>query len=160
MSMAALVINILAGGTLIFALTKNRRKTLTALGMALKLGRSLLPMFILIILLIGLLFSFVDEQTLRSFLGDRSGPLGLFITGLIGSVLHIPSIFAFPLSASLIERGASVQIAAAFITTLTMIGFVTLPLEISEMGRRFTLLRNGLSFFAALAIAALMGVIL
>jgi hypothetical protein len=41
-----------------------------------------------------------------------------------------------------------------------MIGVVTLPLEIKELGRRFALLRNGLGVLAALVIALLMGVIL
>ena len=56
--------------------------------------------------------------------------------------------------------GAGVTAMAAFITTLTMIGFVFLPLEIKELGRKFALLRNGLSFIVALIIALLMGLIL
>ncbi len=56
--------------------------------------------------------------------------------------------------------GASVSIIAAFITTLTMIGVVTLPLEVRELGWRFAALRNGLSFVGALLIAVVMGMIL
>ena len=48
----------------------------------------------------------------------------------------------------------------AFITTLTMIGVVTLPLEIKELGKKMALLRNGLSFIIAIVIALIMGVIL
>jgi len=41
-----------------------------------------------------------------------------------------------------------------------MIGFVTLPLEIKILGKRFALLRNVLSFAIAILIGLLMGVLL
>jgi uncharacterized membrane protein YraQ (UPF0718 family) len=72
----------------------------------------------------------------------------------------MPAVVAFPLAASLLANGASVQSVAAFITTLTMIGVVTLPLEIKEFGRRMALLRNVFSAAAALAIALAMGALL
>ncbi|MDZ7797973.1 MAG: hypothetical protein U5N56_13480 [Candidatus Marinimicrobia bacterium] len=49
---------------------------------------------------------------------------------------------------------------SAFVTTLVMVGVVTAPLEIKTLGKKFTLLRNGLSFVAALLIAGIMGVLL
>jgi uncharacterized membrane protein YraQ (UPF0718 family) len=50
--------------------------------------------------------------------------------------------------------------AVAFLTTLTMVGVVTYPLESREFGAQFALTRNVLSFISALMIAAVMGVIL
>jgi hypothetical protein len=47
----------------------------------------------------------------------------------------------------------------AFITTLTMIGVVTLPLAIKEPGKEMSFLRNGLSFIIAIAIALIIGMI-
>jgi len=41
-----------------------------------------------------------------------------------------------------------------------MIGVVTLPLEIKELGKRIALLRNGISFIVAIIIALIMGAIL
>lgn len=118
----------------------------------------ILPMLIIIILLIGLLFGFVSEDGLRQFIGEQSGPLGVLIVAVVGAVLHIPAILAFPLAASLLAKGASTTIVAAFITSLTMIGVVTLPLEIKELGGRFAALRNATSFAAALLISVLIGV--
>ena len=93
-------------------------------------------------------------------IGEQSGFTGILLTALLGAVLHIPALISFPLAASTLEMGASVTAVAAFITTLTMIGVVTLPLEIREIGRQRALLRNGLSFIGALLISLLMGVIL
>ena len=49
---------------------------------------------------------------------------------------------------------------AAFITTLNMVGLVTAPLEIEQLGKKYTLMRNSLSLIFALIIAFGMGVIL
>jgi len=64
--------------------------------------------------------------------GEQSGFSGVLLMALLGSILHIPALISFPLAASLLKSGASVTAVAAFITTLTMIGMVTLPLEIKN----------------------------
>lgn len=160
MSPTALIINGFAGAVLVAAGLYDRRRAGLALRLAVKMFVRIIPMVVLIITLIGALFAFVAPAQLEEFLGARSGPVGTVVVALVGGVLHIPALLAFPLSASLLDRGASVSVVAAFIASLTMIGMVTLPLEIRELGRRFALIRNGLSFVAALAIAALMEVVL
>jgi hypothetical protein len=47
-----------------------------------------------------------------------------------------------------------------FLTTLTMVGLVTFPLERREFGLRFTTTRNIFSFAFAIMIALAMGVII
>ncbi len=112
------------------------------------------------VLLIGLILGLFSPEKLSGWLNTRSGWTGLLVTSLIGAVLHIPAIIAFPLSGTLLKAGAAVGIIATFITTLTMIGVVTLLLEVKELGKRFALLRNGLCFFAALVIGWLMEILL
>ena len=41
-----------------------------------------------------------------------------------------------------------------------MVGIVTTPIEIKTLGKKFTIMRNGLGFIAALVIAGIMGVFL
>ncbi|MCG8686585.1 MAG: hypothetical protein MI892_17025, partial [Desulfobacterales bacterium] len=71
-----------------------------------------------------------------------------------------PAFIAFPLVGSFVNVGVSIVPAVAFLTTLTMVGFVTFPLERREFGTKFALYRNGFSFLFAVVIAVLMGVIL
>jgi len=158
MSSTAIAINIIAVLSLIAAAAKSRQEALKALKAAGKMFLSMLPMLVMIILLIGLLFGFVPEESLKQFLGEQSGFFGVISTALFGAVLHIPALLAFPLGASLLDKGASITVVAAFLTTLTMIGMVTLPLEIQVLGKKFALMRNGLSFIAALIISYLLGV--
>ena len=122
------------------------------LGIALQIGA--------ILALVGLVLAVIPEGYIRSLLGGSSVALSTLFGAAIGTVTILPAFVAFPLAASLIERGAHVVSVAAFITTLTMVGFATLPIEIRYFGKRFALLRNGASFFAALLIALGMVILL
>lgn len=111
-------------------------------------------------MVIGLLLGFVSQSFITAVLGEGSGLLGVLTAVILGSVLHIPALVAFPLAASLVRVGASSLTVAVFISTLTMVGFVTLPLEVRVIGRRFALLRNALSLVSAMLVGLLVGVVL
>ena len=57
------------------------------------------------------------------------------------------------------DAGASIVPIVAFLTTLTMVGIVTFPLEKKEFGTKFTIIRNS-CFIFAITIVLIMGVIL
>lgn len=160
MSLTSMVIDAFVAVCLALSLLKNREKTKTALRIAWNATRRMGPSVLAIIAVIGLIVGFVPPQWIASTIGGDKGIAGVLIAALLGAVLFIPAIIAFPLAKSLLEMGAGVMAMAAFITTLTMIGFVFLPLEIKELGKKFALLRNGLSFGVALIIAVLMGLTL
>lgn len=160
MSATALLINAFALGCLLLSLLKDRRKTGEALKVA---GRSLVrlgPSVGAVVLLIGAILGFLPDGTVSGIIGSGSGFGSTLVVALFGAVMYMPALVAFPLAGSLLAEGASVTAIAAFITTLTMVGMVTLPVEIRILGRKLALLRNGLSFVAALIIALLMGRIL
>jgi uncharacterized membrane protein YraQ (UPF0718 family) len=160
MSATILVINGMAVVGLAIAFIVNREKAIRSLKKAVKGFFKILPMVFIITIVIGLLLGFVSADQISRFVGDQSGVGGVFLIGLVGALMHIPSLISFPLAASLLEGGASITAVAAFITTLTMIGTITLPLEIEELGKKMALLRNGLSFVIAIVIALIMGAIL
>lgn len=160
MSTTAIIINLFALGCFIFALAKDKNKTKQALGIAVKSLIRILPTVFIIIVIIGLLMAFLPPDQIHRFIGEQAGLGGIFAIGALGAVLHIPALVSFPLAASLLQSGASIAAVAAFITTLTMISVVTLPLEIKELGKKMAFLRNGLSFIIAIAIALIMGAIL
>lgn len=145
---------------LIISITRNKAKTKQAFKIALKGIIKMIPALGILIVLVGLIMGFFKPEMISRFLGDKAGFPGIMLASLAGAVLMIPSLIAFPLTASLVSSGASISVAAAFITTLTMIGFVTIPIEIKELGKKFTFMRNGISFVIAVGIALLMGVLL
>ncbi len=159
MNLTAISINGLALACLAVSLVKDRGKTMKALGVALRSAVKLAPTLLAILLLIGLLLGFVPTATIGRVVGEGSGLTGVLTAALLGAVLHIPALVSFPLAGSLVDAGASAMVVAVFITTLTMVGFVTLPMEIGVLGKRFALLRNGLSLVAALLIGVLVGAV-
>lgn len=160
MDLTSTIILILSALLLLISLLKDRRKTLAALKVALNAAKRLLPSIAAIILLVGLMVGFIPPHWVARTIGTQSGALGVMVASFIGAVLFIPAIIAFPLAKSFIDMGAGIMATAAFVTTLTMVGFVFLPLEIKELGRRFALARNGMALIAAVIIAVIVGVIL
>ena len=160
MNITAIIINGIAVAALIFAFIKDKDKAVQSLRMALKSFIKMLPMVFIIIIAIGLLLGFVPPDQISRFVGDQSGASGVLLIGVVGALLYIPALLSFPLASSIIQNGASVTAVAEFITTLTMIGMITLPLEIKILGKEMALLRNGISFVIAILIAFIMGMIL
>jgi len=156
----AIIINLFAFTCLFISLLKNNEKTKQSLKVAMRSFVRILPVVFIIIIFIGLLLGFVAQSQIPRLVGEQAGFGGVLVVALSGAILHIPSLISFPFAASLIESGASITSVAAFITSLTMIGVVTLPLEIKILGKKMALLRNGLSFGIAIVIALIMGAIL
>ena len=159
-NITVIIINLFAILGIGFSFYKNKQKSMKALKIALKGTINMAPAIGIIIILVGLLMGFFQPELISKLLGNQSGFIGIALASVAGAILMIPSLIAFPLTASLVESGASIPVAAAFITTLTMIGFVTLPIEIKEMGKKLTFLRNGISLVMAVAIALIMGALL
>lgn len=126
-------------------------------------GKSLLksaPSLLAVLGIVGLTLGILTPETISNLVGAEAGFTATIVAAVLGSITLIPSLVAFPLAGSLLRSGATVITISTFITTLVMIGIVTAPMEIKTLGKKFTLLRNGLGFLAALIIATLMGVIL
>lgn len=157
MNMATVIINIFALGCLIFAFIKDRTKARMALMIALKSFIRVLPNVVAIVIFIGLLLGFVPRSVISNIVGEQAGFKGILVVAVLEAILYIPSLISFPLASSLLKSGASVTAVAIFITTLTMIGVVTLPLEIRELGKKMAILRNGMSFVIAIVIGLIMG---
>lgn len=145
---------------LLFSIKKGREKTKDAFKKARGMMKNMIGDIIGIILLIGLIVTFVPPETIEGLMAGSNDFISTTIASLLGSITLIPAFVAFPLIGSFLEIGISLMTAVAFLTTLTMVGVVTFPLEKQEFGWKFAVVRNGLSFVFAILIALGMGVIL
>jgi uncharacterized membrane protein YraQ (UPF0718 family) len=136
----------------ILSFIANRKKTLDGLKMALNLFLNTLPSFITVLIAVAFLLAFLPKEVLAKLLGEKSGAFGFVIAALLGSISLIPGIVAYPLSSVLLKNGASYPVIAVFITTLMMVGIVTLPVESKFFGFKVAFTRNLLSFIGALII--------
>jgi uncharacterized membrane protein YraQ (UPF0718 family) len=143
-----------------YSLLKKKAMTLGTMKQSKGMMQSMLGEIVGVIFIIGLLLAWIPPETIQKVLGSENVTVSTMIAALLGSITLIPAFVAFPLIGSLMDAGANVVPVVAFLTTLTMVGVVTFPIESSTFGTRFTLVRNGLSLGGALVIASIMGVIL
>ena len=130
----------------------DRKKTVAGFKRGWNMFKNVLFPFLNILILVSVLLYFVPPSVISQYLGTNSGAIGLSIAALVGSVTLIPGFISYPIAAGLIRQGASYAVVATFMTTLMMVGVVTLPLEIKYFGRKVAILRNALNFVAAVVI--------
>ncbi|MDI3478233.1 MAG: hypothetical protein PWQ59_1758 [Thermoanaerobacterium sp.] len=150
----------ITGAAFAASLVKNKQKTFNSMKMARGMMRNMIGEIIGILFLIGLILTFIPPEVIKNVLGESNLFISTVISAFVGSITLIPAFVAFPLVGSFVDAGASIVPAVAFLTTLTMVGVVTFPLEKQEFGLKFATARNVLSFVFALIIALTMGVIM
>jgi len=137
----------------------DRNKTWIGVIKGLKMFLNLLPAILSVLILVSIFLFFLPNQTLVHYLGKESGIMGYVIAALLGSISLIPGFIAYPLAGILLKNGVSYPVIAVFITTLMMVGILTLPIEIKYFGVRTAIMRNILYFIGALFIGGVIGLI-
>ncbi|MEW5814965.1 MAG: permease [Spirochaetota bacterium] len=151
----------LAAALLVLSFIKDREKTFKALKKAVKAFWNILPQFLGIIAFVGILLAVLDPQTINRILGKSSGIAGVLIASIVGSITLIPGFIAFPTAALLLKGGvAGYMQVGAFVSSLMMVGVVTLPAEIGYFNRRMALLRNTLAYVFSLLVALIIGLVM
>lgn len=145
---------------IIGSLMKDKEKTITSMEKSSGMMKHMIGEIVGILFLIGLILTFIPAESVEKVLGGDNLLLSTVSAAIAGSVTLIPAFVAFPLVGSFVNIGASIIPAVAFLTTLTMVGVVTFPLEKNEFGLKFALTRNLLSFVFAIIIALGMGVLI
>jgi uncharacterized membrane protein YraQ (UPF0718 family) len=145
---------------LILSFLKDNKKTKMALKKAWKSFENILPQFLSILMIIGIMLAILSPQTISKLIGTESGLIGVIISGIIGAITLVPGFIAFPLAAALLKNGAGFMQIAMFLSTLMMVGIVTIPVEVKYFGKKATFIRNGMAFVFSFIVALLIGVIL
>jgi len=152
-----LLLYLLTIGLLAVSFAKDKKKTKMALMKAWKSLTNILPEFIGVIMLVGIMLAVLNPQVISRLLGQQSGWFGVVIAAVVGAITLIPGFIAFPTAALLLQNGAGYMQIAAFVSALMMVGFVTIPVETKYFGRRLTLWRNSLAFIFSFIVAFVIG---
>ncbi|SEF64699.1 Predicted permease [Caloramator fervidus] len=142
---------------LILSYLKDKQKTQKALLKAWKSFENILPEFLGVLMLVGILLAVLNPQIISKIIGKESGILGVILAAIVGSITLIPGFVAFPTAAMLLKSGAGYTQIAAFVSTLMMVGVVTMPVEIKYFGKKITILRNLLAFIFSFIVAFIIG---
>ena len=143
---------------LILSLAVDQKKTYEGIKHGLKMFLNLLPALLTVLILVSIFLYLVPDKTIVKLLGAKSGIMGIAIAAMVGAIALIPGFIAFPLAKILLVKGVSYPVVAVFITSLIMVGILTLPIEFKYFGKRVAIVRNVLSLFGAIIVGLLIGV--
>lgn len=144
---------------LILSLISDKWKTWIGIKKGMKMFLNLFPVILSVLFLVSIFLFFLPNETIIHYLGKDVGIMGYVIAALIGSIALIPGFIAYPLAGILVKNGVGYPVIAVFITTLMMVGVLTLPIEIKYFGVRIAILRNVMYFIGALVIGIVIGLV-
>lgn len=151
--MTGIILYSVAAILLLISTLKDRKKTKLALKKAWSSFEGIMPQFLAVIFIVGILLSVVTPEMISKVSGRESGFIGVLISALLGSITLMPTFVAFSTADTLLKNGAGYAQIAALVSTLTLVGVVTFPLEAKFIGKRGAFLRNLLTFLFAFIVA-------
>jgi hypothetical protein len=120
-----------------------------------KMFRQMMPIFLGVMLLISLVITAFSDMSLGGvFTGSYL--LDPAMGAILGSIALGNPINSYIIGGELLAIGVSMVAVAAFIIAWVTVGVVQFPAESMILGRRFAILRNGLSFLMAIIIAIIL----
>ncbi|MDW7671517.1 MAG: permease, partial [Bacillota bacterium] len=107
---------------LVIAYVTDQKRTRMALKKSWKAFENIMPQFLVVFLLVGMMLAVLNPEVISRIIGTESGWLGVLLAAVVGSVTLIPGFIAFPTAALLLQGGAGYMQIGAFISTLMMVG--------------------------------------
>jgi len=151
--MDTLILYVVAVILFSISMVKDREKTKKAFMKGLKALEGIMPQFMTVLIIIAVMLAVFNAETISSFIGEGTGWIGVALAAGLGSITLIPGFVAFPLAGELMRNGAGVLQIATFVSSLMMVGIVTLPMEIKYFGKRTAILRNVFAFIFSIIAA-------
>lgn len=128
-----------------FLFSERQEKTLLSLKKAWKMFTGVLPQFVAILLFVGFALAVLSSETIRRLIGEETGFIGMLLASLVGAVSLVPVMIAFPIVSELLKSGAGIIQMAVFVSTLTTVGLITIPIETKYLSKKIAILRNMLA---------------
>jgi uncharacterized membrane protein YraQ (UPF0718 family) len=111
-----------------------------------------LPILLGVLMLFALANSLIPK-TLYTRLFTGSHVVDSFVGAAIGSLSGGNPLTSYVIAGELRLKGVSMFAITAFLVTWVTVGIIQLPAEALMLGKRFAVVRNGISFLMAVAIA-------
>ena len=137
----------------------NKKKTMKGIKKGIIMFLKILPTLLSVIIVVSVVLYFVSDEFLMEYLGKNAGVAAYFAAAIIGTISIIPGFIAYPLAGILVKTGISLSVISVFITTLKMVGVLTIPIEAKYFGLKIAILRNSLAFVGAIIVGAIMALV-
>ncbi|WP_375764773.1 hypothetical protein NR798_23945 [Archangium gephyra] len=120
-----------------------------------KEGMILLPLLVVVFMLTGLVQVLLPRDLVAHWLSDESGWKGIGVAWVAGALTPGGGPIGLPLAAALVRSGAGLGVVVTYLTSLSMLSFIRVPMEVAIYGGRMT----GLRLVASLALPPLAGLL-
>ncbi|MBU5316018.1 permease [Clostridium bornimense] len=153
--MTAIILYTLSLILLIISFLKDKKKTLTAMKTSIISFEKIMPQFLGIIIIVGIILAIIEPSTISKLIGNSSGFFGVLLSAILGSIVLMPTFVAFSTGNMLLQSNAGYPQVAALVSTLTLVGIMTISLESQYIGKKAAILRNFIAFIFSLIVAIL-----
>ena len=110
------------------------------------------PILLGIILLVGLTHAIIPKETYGK-LFSKNPIIDSLIGSIVGSILAGNPVTSYVIGGELIKDGVSLVAVTSFLVAWVTVGIVQLPAESLLLGKRFSILRNLMSFILSMVTA-------
>jgi uncharacterized membrane protein YraQ (UPF0718 family) len=117
----------------------NSKKLMNALNTSWNIFLSIIPIFVIVIILMGVSNLFLKPKKVKKYLGEKSGLKGWFLSAAFGILSHGPIYVWFPLLKDLKSHGMRTGLVAVFLYNRA-IKIPLLPVMIFYFGVYFVIL--------------------
>jgi uncharacterized membrane protein YraQ (UPF0718 family) len=101
----------------------------------------LVPLLAFVFLLAGFAEVLLPRDTVAAWLSDAAGVRGLLVAWVAGALTPGGGPVGLPLAAALMRAGAGAGVLVTYVTSMSLLSFVRVPLELGIYGPRLTALR-------------------
>lgn len=116
---------------------------------------TLLPLLVVVFVLTGFVQVLLPRELVAHWLSDEAGWRGIGVAWVAGALTPGGGPMGMPLAAALVRSGAGLGVVVTYLTSLSMLSFIRLPMEVALYGGRLT----GLRLLVSLALPPLAGLL-
>ncbi len=106
-----------------------------------KSALQLLPLLVVVFLLAGFVEVLLPRDVVSRWLSDSSGMRGLGVALVAGALTPGGGPMGLPLAAALMRAGAGMGVLVTYLTSMSLLSVIRVPMEIGIYGTRLTLVR-------------------
>ena len=138
-----LIMGGVAGALVLVGYYQGNNLHITGLQISAKMIVQMMPLLLLALVIAGMsqVFAAQQEEFITKWLGPESGLRGIMLASVAGTLTPGGPVVTVPLLAGLLRSGSSIGVAVAYLTGWGAWSLARLPLEVSILGWKFTLIR-------------------
>ena len=115
----------------------------------------LVPVLVVVFVMTGFVQVLLPKEVVSTWLSDTSGFRGLLVAWVAGILTPGGGPIGLTVAAAFLKAGAGVGVLVTYLTSMALLSFIRIPLELGLYGARLTAIRIGSSLVLPLIAGAI-----